>query len=152
MTRCTLGLLVTLTLGLLMVPLLAEAPPAGKVLTIGMLNISSATANARPFEVFTQAPRELGYMEGQHLAIERRYADGRPERLPTLAAELATRHFDVFLATSNSTAEVVRQPEVMTIGIVMTSGEEPVSVRLVKSFARPGGNITGVALMASGPQ
>jgi ABC-type proline/glycine betaine transport system substrate-binding protein len=88
MTRRTIGLLVTLALGLLRAPLLAEAPPAGKVLTIGMLNISSATANARPFEVFTHALRELGYIEGQHLTIERRYADGRPERLPALAVLL----------------------------------------------------------------
>ena len=146
MTRRLIGLHVTLAFGLLMSPLLAEAPP-GKVPTIGMLNSSSATANARPFEVFTQALRELGYIEGQNLAIERRYADGRPERLPALAAELTTRHVDVFLVTTNNTAEVVRQLTT-TIPIVMTTAEEPVHFGLVKSLAHPGGNITGVAIVA----
>lgn len=106
--------------------------------------------NARPFEVFTHALRELGCIEGQNLAIERRYADGRPERLPALAAELATRHVDVFLVTSNNTAAAVRQLTTAT-PIVMTSAEEPISLGLVKGLACPGGNITGVALVA-GPE
>jgi putative ABC transport system substrate-binding protein len=150
MTRRTIRLLVTLALGLLMAPLLAEAPPAGKAPKIGMLNISSATANARPFEVFTQALRELGYIEGQNLAIERRYADGRPERLPALAAELAALNVDIFLVTTNNTAEAVRQLTTTT-PIIMTTAEEPVHFGLVKSLARPGGNITGVAI-AAGPE
>jgi putative tryptophan/tyrosine transport system substrate-binding protein len=146
----TLGLLITLALGLLVVSLPAGGAAAGKVPTIGMLNISSATANAQPFESFTQALRELGYIEGQNLAIERRYADGQPERMPALAAELATLHVDVFLVTTNHTAEVVQQLTT-TIPIVMTTAEEPVHFGLVKSLARPGGNITGVASVA-GPE
>jgi putative tryptophan/tyrosine transport system substrate-binding protein len=83
MPRRLIGLLVTLTI--LVAPLLAKAQLAGQVPTIGMLNISDATANARPFEVFTQRLRALGYLEGQTIALERRYADGRPERLPASA-------------------------------------------------------------------
>jgi putative tryptophan/tyrosine transport system substrate-binding protein len=150
MTRHRITLLMTLALGLLMASLLAEAQPAGKVPTIGLLNSSSATVNARPFEVFTQALRELGHIEGRNLAIERRYADGRPERLPALAAELIALNVDVFLVTTNNTAEAVRQLTT-TIPIVMTTAEEPVHFGLVKSLAHPGGNITGVAIVA-GPE
>jgi putative ABC transport system substrate-binding protein len=150
MTRRLIRLLVTLALGLLTAPLLAEAQPAGKVPTIGLLNSSSATANARPFEGFTQALRELGYIEGQNLAIARRYADGRLERLPALAAELAALNVDMFLVTTNHGAEVVRHMTT-TIPIIMTTAEEPVHFGLVKSLARPGGNITGVAVVA-GPE
>ena len=150
MTRRTIGLLVTLALGLLMASLLAKAQPAGKVPTIGLLNSSSVTANARPFEAFTQALRALGHSEGQNLVIERRYADGQPERLPALAAELAALHVDVFLVTTNDTAEVVRRLTT-TIPIVMTTAEEPMHFGLVKSLAHPGGNITGVAI-AAGPE
>ena len=113
-----------------------------------MLNNSSATANARPFAAFTQALWELGYTEGQNIVIERRYADGRPEQLPTLAAELATHNVDVFVVTTNHTAEVVRQLTT-TVPIVMISAEDPVSLGLAQSLARPGGTITGVALVPS---
>ncbi len=147
MPRHRITLLVTLALGLLMASLLAEAQPAGKVPMIGLLNSSSATVNAPPFEVFTQALRELGHIEGQNLAIERRYADGQHERLPALAAELAALHVDVFLVTTNNTAEAVRQLTT-TIPIIMTTAEEPVHFGLVKSLARPGGNLTGVAIVA----
>jgi|SoiMethySBSTD1v2_1073268.scaffolds.fasta_scaffold533203_1 putative ABC transport system substrate-binding protein len=146
----TIGIIVTLSFSILAAPLVADAQPAGKMYRIGLLNSSSATANARPFEVFTQALGELGYIEGEHMTIERRYADGRPERLPTLAAELAALHVDVFVVTNNQTAEVVQQMTT-TIPIVMTTAEEPVAFGLVKSLAHPGGNITGVAIVA-GPE
>jgi putative ABC transport system substrate-binding protein len=144
MPRHRITLLATLALGLLMASLLAAGQPVGKVPMIGLLNSSSATVNAPPFEVFTQALRELGHIEGQNLAIERRYADGRPERLPALAAELAALHVDVFLVTTNNTAEAVRQLTT-TIPIVMTTAEEPVHFGLVQSLARPGGNITNLS-------
>jgi len=142
------GCIMMLILSLLAAPVTAEAQPAGKVPKIGLLNNSSATANARPFAAFTQALRALGYIEGQNLAIERRYADGSPEQLPILAAELATHNVDVFLVTTHRTAEVVRQLTT-TIPIVMTSAEDPVRLGLAQSLAHPGGNITGVALVPS---
>jgi hypothetical protein len=66
----TIGFIVTLTLSLFVVPLAAEVQPAGKVPKIGLLNISSATVNARPFEVFMHALHALGYVEGQHMTME----------------------------------------------------------------------------------
>ena len=142
------GVIVTLTLSLLVAPLAAEAPPAGKVPTIGFLYPSSATGAAARFEAFKQGLRELGYIEGQHLAIEPRYADDRPERLPALAAALATLPVEVFVVDINSTAEVVQQTTT-TIPIVMATAEEPVHFGLAKSLAHPGGTITGVAVVTS---
>ena len=107
---------------------------------------SSATVNARHFEAFTQGLRALGYIEGQNIAIEQRYAEGRFERLPALAAELASLHVAVFVVPFNRVAEVVQQTTTQ-IPIVMTTAEEPVAFGLAQSLARPGGNITGVAVV-----
>ena len=116
-----LGFLVTLTLSMLVAPLVAGAQPAGKVPTIGFLIHNSATPTARHFEAFAQGLRELGYIEGQTIAIERRYAEGRLERLPALAAELATLPIDVFVVTINSVAKAVQQTTTQS-PIVMTGG------------------------------
>jgi putative ABC transport system substrate-binding protein len=140
------GCFVTLVLSMLIALLLVVAQPAGKVPTIGLLHPSSATGVARQLEVFTQVLRELGYSEGQNMAIERRFAEGSSERLPALAAELAALHVEVFVVTINRVAEVVQQTTTQT-PIVMISAEEPVAFGLVKSLARPGGNITGVAVV-----
>ena len=140
------GGLVTLVLSMLVAPLLAVAQPAGKVPKIGLLMPGSATTNPRGFEAFTQSLRELGYIEGQNIVIEQRYAEGSSERLPTLAAELATLHVDVFVVNSNRVAEAVRQTTTQ-VPIVMISAEEPVAFGLAKSLAHPGGNITGVAVV-----
>jgi putative ABC transport system substrate-binding protein len=145
----TAARLVLCVLGLLLVSLAAAAQPARKVPTIGLLYPNAATAAARQLEVFKQGLRELGYSEGQTMAIEPRYAEGRPERLPALAAELANLHVDVFVVTINSVAEAVQQ--ITTTPIVMTTAQEPVAVGLVKSLARPGGNITGVTTVP-GPE
>jgi putative ABC transport system substrate-binding protein len=133
---------------MLVAPLLAVAQPAGKVPKIGYLMSSSATANARQYEAFTQGLRALGYIEGQTIAIERRYAEGRLERLPALAAELATLNVEVFVVPFNRVAEAVQQTTTQ-IPIVMTAAEEPVHFGLAKSLARPGGNLTGVTIMTS---
>jgi putative tryptophan/tyrosine transport system substrate-binding protein len=138
--------LVMLALSMLVAPLLAVAQPAGKVSKIGFLHPGSAIANARQFEVFTQGLRELGYIEGQNIAIEQRYAEGSSERLPALAAGLANLHVEVFVVTTNRVAEAVQQTTTQ-IPIVMTTAEEPVAFGLAKSLARPGGNITGVTVV-----
>ena len=146
----TLGCIVMLTLSMLAVPLAAVAQPAGKVPKIGYLHHSSANSQleARNFEAFQQGLRELGYIEGQNIAIEPRYAEGRVERLSALAAKLATLHVEVFVVTVNSVAEAVQQTTTQ-IPIVMISAEEPVRFGLAKSLARPGGTITGVAVLSS---
>src|SRR5262245_35380262 len=132
----TVGCLVTLALSMLIAPLLAVAQPAGKVHTIGLLMPGPATASARQFEAFTQGLRELGYIEGQNLAIEQRFAEGHSERLPALAAELAHLPVEVFVVPFNRVAEVVQQTTTQ-IPIVMIAAEEPVSLGLIKSLARP---------------
>jgi putative tryptophan/tyrosine transport system substrate-binding protein len=150
MPRRMITLGITLTLAILVAPLLAVAQPAGKVPTIGFLHHSSAHSQgeARNFEAFQQGLRELGYLEGQNIAIEPRYAEGRVERLPALAAELATLHVEVVVVTINSVAEAVLQTTTQ-IPIVMLSAEEPVHFGLAKSLARPGGTMTGVAVVGS---
>jgi putative ABC transport system substrate-binding protein len=141
-----LTLIVALALSILVAPLLTVAQPARKVPTIGFLYPSSATDAAARFEAFKQGLRELGYIEGQNLAIEPRYADDRPERLPALAAELATLPVEVFVVDVNSTAAMVQQTTT-TIPIVMATAEEPVHFGLAKSLAHPGGTITGVTVV-----
>src|SRR5262245_25552847 len=108
MQRRTIEFLVILALAAT-VPLAAMAQPAGKVPKIGFLNSSSATAITREFEAFMQGLRELGYIEGQNITIEQRYAEGKVERLPALAGELATLNVDVFVVNVNSVAEAVQQ-------------------------------------------
>jgi ABC-type uncharacterized transport system substrate-binding protein len=144
MQRRTIEFLVILALAAT-VPLAAMAQPAGKVPKIGFLNSSSATTITREFEAFMQGLRELGYIEGQNITIEQRYAEGKVERLPALAGELATLNVDVFVVNVNSVAEAVQQTTQSPI--VMIAAEEPVHFGLAKSLARPGGNLTGVAVM-----
>ena len=111
-----IGVIVTLSLSILVALRVADAQPVGKMYRIGLLNISSA--NARPFEVFTQALRELGYVEGQNLVIEERYAEGQVERMPDLATELVRLKVDVILAVGSATARAAQQAT-STIPIVM---------------------------------
>jgi putative ABC transport system substrate-binding protein len=144
MQRRTIGLLVILALAA--APLATVAQPTGKVHKIGFLHPGSATGIARQFEAFTQGLRELGYIEGQNIAIEQRYVEGNSERLPALAAELANLHVEVFVVNVNRVAEAVQQTTTQ-IPIVMTTAEEPVAFGLAKSLARPGGNITGVTVV-----
>ena len=132
--------------GAIAAPLAAKAQPAGKVAKIGYLTGSSVGA----LDAFKQGLGEHGYIEGRNIAIEIRSAEGIVERLSTLAAELAHLNVDVFLVTVNRVAVAVREVAPKT-PIVMTRAEEPVRLGLVKSLARPGGNITGIAIVA-GPE
>jgi ABC-type uncharacterized transport system substrate-binding protein len=128
---------------LLAAPLAAEGQQVGKVAKIGYLTASPVG----DLDAFKQALVEHGYIEGRNLAIESRSAEGRVERLSPLATELAHLNVDVFLVTVNRVAVVVREVAPQ-IPIVMTRAEEPVRLGLVKSLARPGGNITGIAVVA----
>src|SRR5882672_12551166 len=120
------------TLGLLAAPLAAEVPPAGKVAKIGYLTGSSVGA----LDAFKLVLGEHGYIEGRNIVIEIRSAEGRVERLSTLARELAHLNVDVFLVIVNRVAVAVREVAPKT-PIVMTRAEEPVRLGLVKSLARP---------------
>jgi putative tryptophan/tyrosine transport system substrate-binding protein len=128
---------------LLAVGVIAEAQQPKKVLRIGILaSPSSSVASAR-VEAFRKSLVDLGYSEGKNIAIEYRYADGRLERLPDLAAEVTRLGVDVILALGTPAALAAKQAST-TIPIVMTGGD-PVRAGIVASLARPGGNVTGLS-------
>jgi putative ABC transport system substrate-binding protein len=134
----------TLAGGLLAAPLVAEAQQASKVHRIGLLAPSDAHAGTPYVEAFRQGLRELGWVEGNNCVIEYRWADGRLERLPALAADLVRLHVDVILTGAGSANQAAKEAT-KTIPIVMTTGVNPVESGLVVSLARPGGNITGLS-------
>ena len=132
---------------LLVVEVIAEAQQPAKVPRIGILSASAPSLNPDRTEAFRQGLRELGYVEGKDIVIEYRYAGGKFDRLPALAAELVRLKVDVIVtrgaAPTRSAKEVSN-----TIPIVMSSGGDPVTDGFVASLARPGGNITGLSTLA----
>jgi putative tryptophan/tyrosine transport system substrate-binding protein len=147
MTRRTLGLLITLTLGCLVVPL-TDGQPVGKVPRIGVLGPRLPAAFVTEIEAFRQGLRELGYTEGQHLVMEYRYGEGNVERLPALAAELVQLPVDV-LVTWTTPAIQAAHRATTTIPIVMATSGDPIQTGFVASLARPGGNITGLTILSA---
>jgi len=131
---------------LLAAPLAAEAQQAAKAPRIGFLGFNLAT-NPHLHEAFRQGLRDLGYVEGRNLVIEYRDAEGKLERLPALAAELVALKVDVIVAASIQPALAAKQAT-RTLPIVFASAGDPVSSGLVTSLARPGGNVTGLSLLA----
>jgi putative ABC transport system substrate-binding protein len=145
MTRRPIGLLVTLALGLLVAPLAAEAQPAGKVYRVGILAPGFPPSDAeRQRGPFRQMLRELGWVVGQNLVLEERWAEGQYDRLPEFAGELVRLPVDV-ITTAGTLATAAAKQATSAIPIVMFSGGDPVSNGFVASLARPGGNITGTA-------
>jgi putative ABC transport system substrate-binding protein len=129
-----------LALGILSAPLGNAAQAPAKLQRIGWLG----TASPGPFdEAFRQGLRELGYVEGQNLAIEWRWVRGNFARLPALAAELAGLNVNIVVA-GGTPAALATKKATTTIPIVMVAGIDPAEVGLVASLARPGGNVTGV--------
>ena len=128
---------------LLAAPFATDAQQAAKVPRIGYLATSSG-ASPHLLEAFLQGLRDLGYAEGRSIVIEYRYAEGKLERLPALAAELVALEVDVIVAVSTPQALAARQAT-RTIPIVFTSVADPVGSGLVSSHARSGGNVTGLA-------
>jgi putative ABC transport system substrate-binding protein len=133
------------TLGLLAAPLVAEAQPAAKAARIGMLTLAVGPSSPMA-EAFRQGLREHGYVEGQHVTFEYRYAEGRAERLPALAAELVRRKVDVIVIESNVAALAAKRAT-QTIPIVMGIAGDPVKAGVVSNLGRPGGNVTGLTLI-----
>src|SRR5262245_24832459 len=125
-------------------PLVAGAPQAAKISRIGYLAL-----NRTPHfqEAFRQGLRDLGYVEGRNLVIEDRIAEGKPGRLPALAAELVALKVDVIVASSTPAALATKQAT-KTIPIVFTAVADAVTSRLVTSLAHPGGNVTGLSVLA----
>ncbi len=134
----------TLALCVFAAPLAAKAQAPAKVPRIGFLWARSPTDNPYALEAFRQGLRELGYVEGQTIAIEYRFAEGRPERLPGLAADLVRLKVDVIVTGPSPAPEAAKQAT-STIPLVLAVTSDPVAQGLVASLARPGGNITGLA-------
>jgi putative tryptophan/tyrosine transport system substrate-binding protein len=126
----------------------AAPSPAKKIPRIGVLLFSTPERDAN-FGVFVRHLRELGYVEGRNVVFEYRYADARPERLPALAAELAATAPDVIVAIGGDVAPVAKRASPPSIPIVALTSADPVRGGLVASLGRPGGNVTGVTLLAT---
>jgi putative ABC transport system substrate-binding protein len=139
--RTFLGALAS---GLLAAPLSAEAQQAAKVARIGYLTADRAGI---PYQSFLQGLRDHGYVEGRNVVIEYRSAEGKIERLPALAAELVGLKVDVIVAAV-TVAALAAQQATRTVPIVFGAVSDPVATGLVASFARPGGNVTGLSFFA----
>ena len=127
----------------------AQAQQPKKVPRIGYLSsFDPATESARA-EAIRLALRELGYIEGQNIAIEYRYAEGKRDRAPELAAELVRLKVDIIVAAGGTGIIQAAKNATKTIPIVMTGGgTDPVEAGLVESLARPGGNVTGITTLS----
>jgi putative ABC transport system substrate-binding protein len=139
-----------LALALLAAPLAAEGQQAGKVYRIGYLTIPSRETAQGVANAFQLGLRDLGWIEGQNVVVDYRFAGGNYDRLPDLAAELGRLRADVIVAGAAS-AVIAAKSATQTIPIVMFLAVDPVGFGLVASLARPGGNITGLTVTA-GPE
>ena len=144
MTRRTMVLLITLAVSLVVAPLAAQAPRAGQVYRIGVLERTSMAVNAANFDAFRQGLREFGYIEGQNVVIDYRYTEGGDDRLADLATELVRLQVDLIL-TRGTPATLAAKQATGTIPVVMAASGDPLGTGLVASLARPGGNVTGLS-------
>src|SRR5712692_352828 len=136
------GCIITLALSFLAAPLEADAQPSAKVATIGYLSMAGGAPEGAPLaESFRQGLQELGYVEGKTIAIVYRSAEGKPERLRALAAELVQLPVDVIFAQSGQVAEAAKDTTT-TIPIVMVSGADPVAILGAALSARRGSQRT----------
>ena len=130
---------------ILAVPLAADAQQAGKVPRLGFLSLTSPSDRPPLLDAFRQRLRELGWVEGQNIVIDYRYAQDRVDRLPDLAAELVRLKVDLIVASAGTQAATAAKNATETIPIVMIYVRDPVGTGLIASLARPGGNVTGVS-------
>ena len=123
----------------------AQAQQPKKISRIGVLFMGNPTSESPRSEAIRQHLRELGYIEGQNIAIEHRYAEGKRDRLPELAAELVRLKVDVVVVSGGVVQVRAAMDATKTIPIVMLGqGSDPVAAGLIDSLARPGGNVTGI--------
>ncbi len=139
--------LVVVALTILAGPLAGRAQPRGQQFRIGYLGSSAPALERHLVEAFRRELRDLGYMEGQNLVIEYRWAEGHDDRLPALAVELVRLNPDVIVTTGTPGTLAAKQAT-KTVPIVMASSANPVESGLVASLAHPGGNVTGLSILA----
>src|SRR5262245_7190096 len=132
---------------LLALGVIAEAQQPTKLHRIGILLGGSSSFYSAGIDVLRQGLKELGYSEGKNIAIEYRYAEGKADRLPALAAELVGLKVDL-IVTSGTPGVLAFKKATSTIPIVFVAVSDPVASGLVASLARPGGNITGLTILA----
>ena len=152
MRGMTLAFTITLLLGGVFSTVPADAQDAAKVARVGFLGgeTASHTASGKHLrEAFLQGLRDLGYVEVRNLLIEYRWAGGKLERFPALAAELVALNVDVIFAAAGTPATMAAKQATQTIPIVFPAVTEPVAAGFVASFARPGGNVTGLSFITS---
>src|SRR5215471_983050 len=125
----------------------ARAQQPSKIPRIGFLTVSSASALAARIDVFRQGLRELGGLEGKNIVIEWRSAEGKPDGVPALAAELVRLKVEILVTGGPQSTRPAREAT-STIPIVMAFDNDPVGNGFVASLARPGGNITGLSTLA----
>ena len=133
---------LTVTFLLLAAPLSAEAQQTGKGWRIGFI----VGVYAKPQDAFFESLRELGYVEGQNIIIDRRFSEGKPERFPEFAAEMVRLKVDV-IVVNTTPAAIAAKNVTKTIPIVIPTAIDPVGAGLVASLTRPGGNVTGGAAL-----
>ena len=142
MNKLTLWLVAIFLVGAVEI---AEAQQPKKVPTIGYLSASDAARESSRAEAIRRALRELGYIEGQNIAFQYRYAEGKRDRFPELAADLVRLKVDIIVVVGGNRIIPAAKNATKTIPIVMTgAGLDPVEAGFVESLARPGGNVTGL--------
>jgi putative tryptophan/tyrosine transport system substrate-binding protein len=143
----TVGFVVSLALAFLTAPLVTKAQQSTQRYRIGYLGPGSGSTLPAALDAFRQQLRHLGYVEGQNVGIDYRWAADRDEQLPRLAADLVRLKVDVIVVEGHTPAIQAAKHATSTIPIVMAVSGDPVKTGLVESLARPGGNVTGLSLL-----
>ena len=144
MKRILASLVVAFVFGILFAPRAAQAQEKGKAYRVGYLNSTNPTINAPWLNAFRQGLRELGWIEGQNISIDYRWADGKDERLAGLASELVKLRVDIIVTSGNAGVRAAREAS-DAIPIIAATFTDPIGTGLAATLARPGGNITGLA-------
>jgi putative tryptophan/tyrosine transport system substrate-binding protein len=129
---------------LLALGVIAEAQQPKKVARIGYISSGDPASESNRIEAIRLTLRDLGYIEGQNIAIEYRYAEGKQDRFPELAAELVLLKVDIIVVGGDALARAAKNATKTIPIVMMGSGSDPVEIGLIESLARPGGNVTGL--------